>query len=84
MKTTTKEASKKAIKKTKETKEQPITEQNANAEPKKIESQDERAARIEACEKEMGQVLTKYNCGLTAQMIINENGAIPQVFIKAL
>ena len=33
------------------------------------------------CGKEIDESLKKYNCELTAQMLISERGAIPQVFI---
>lgn len=50
----------------------------------KVETPEQKAERVAACEKEMKQVLIKYNCDLTAQFIINENGNRPQVFIKPL
>ena len=76
MKTATKEAP--------EMEMEEVSTEATKEETPKTETPDERAARISACEKEMAQVLSKYNCGLTAQMIINENGAVPQVFIKIL
>ncbi len=33
------------------------------------------------CGKEIDEILTKYNCELTAQMVISERGVIPQVYI---
>ena len=33
------------------------------------------------CGEEVDEILKKYNCDLTAQMVISERGAIPQVFI---
>jgi hypothetical protein len=33
------------------------------------------------CEKEIATVLQKYNCALTAQVIVGENRIVPQVFI---
>ena len=33
------------------------------------------------CSKEINEILNKYNCDLTARIIVGEQGNIPQVFI---
>jgi|TARA_R110002020_G_scaffold162516_7_gene348202 hypothetical protein len=33
------------------------------------------------CGEEIDTILKKYNCDLTAQMLLTERGAVPQVFI---
>jgi hypothetical protein len=44
--------------------------------------QEMRKETINNCNREIAQVLEKYGCELTAQMIINEHGAKPQIFTR--
>ena len=46
-----------------------------------ITSKELRKQERAACEREIAAVLTKYNCELTAQVIVGENRIIPQIFI---
>lgn len=45
------------------------------------EIQKERDGSREACLKEIDGILTKYNCILTARMIVGERGNVSQVFL---
>lgn len=51
---------------------------------KQAEAQRERQERIERCKQEIEPILKKYNCTLTAQMLVSQNGNFPQITIVAL
>lgn len=46
-----------------------------------LDSKELRKRERAACEREIAAVLTKYNCELTAQLIVGETRIIPQIFI---
>lgn len=48
------------------------------SEEQKVEMRQRQKA---ACSKEIDEVLRKYGCDLTAQILVGPNGNIPQVFI---
>lgn len=51
---------------------------------KNVKNEEEAKKRTEDCQKELLEVLKKYNCALDAVMIIGKNGNTPQVTIVAL
>lgn len=46
-----------------------------------LTSAEVRQKEKDACNREIAAVLDKYNCNLTAQMVITEKGNVPQVFL---
>ncbi len=48
-----------------------------------VKKEEEAKKRTEACQKELAEVLQKYNCALDAIMVISRNGTIPQITIVA-
>jgi len=56
----------------------------ATEEKKELSLEEMKALREEqkaACSKEINEILKKYQCDLTARVIVSEQGNIPQVFI---
>lgn len=45
------------------------------------EIQKKRKEERDKCLKEIDKILKKYNCNLTARVIVGERGNIPQVFL---
>ena len=61
----------------------PVTKK-ATEEKRELSLEEMKALREEqkaACSNEINEVLKKYQCDLTARVIVSEQGNIPQVFI---
>lgn len=61
----------------------PVTKK-ATEEKRELSLEEMRVLREEqktACSNEINEVLKKYQCDLTARVIVSEQGNIPQVFI---
>jgi len=48
-----------------------------------VKEKEEADKRAKECEDELVKLLTKYNCGLDAVMIVGRNGCIPQITLVA-
>ncbi len=63
------------------TKATEVKEESKSADVLIQEAAEKREAVRKACGEEVNEILEKHGCALTAQMLIGERGAIPQVFI---
>lgn len=58
-----------------------IVESKITTEEAKKALLEERQQRVKACDEAITEVLKEYKCGLTAIMIVSQNGNTPQVQI---
>jgi hypothetical protein len=62
-------------------KEETPTVKATEEKEEKLTAKELREEEREACNREIQAVLAKYNCDLTAQVIVNEHRIVPQVFV---